>query len=66
MMRMWSTATRAFVVVYVVVAFSGCASNGYVVRCDGRLEPINMPMPRAVQPAPGDSIQSDASRSDHE
>lgn len=51
---------------YVVVALSGCASNGKVVRCDGRLEPINMPMPGAVQPVPDGSIQSDTSRSEHE
>jgi len=37
------------VVMYLVVALAGCASQGNVVRCDGRLEPINMPVPRAVQ-----------------
>lgn len=58
---------RAFVVAHLMVALSGCASDGNLVRCDGRLEPINTPMPRAAQTVvPGSSGESDAARSDRE
>lgn len=40
---------------YLAAALSGCASQGNVVRCDGRLEPINMPMPRAAKALEPDS-----------
>lgn len=66
-MGMRSIAIRVVVVAYVVAALSGCASHGNVVRCSGRLEPINLPVPRAAQTAVGGgSSDSDASRSDHE
>jgi len=54
-------------VMVVIVALSGCASNGDLVRCDGRLEPINTPMPREAQAVvPADSSESDTARSDRE
>lgn len=66
-MHMCSTATRVIVVTYVIVALSGCASNGDLVRCDGPLEPINTPIPREAQViVPAGSSESDTARSDRE
>lgn len=66
-MHMCGMAMRVIVVTYVVVALSGCVSNGDLVRCDGRLEPINIPMHRATQTvAPADGSESDAERTDRE
>lgn len=66
MMRMCSTGTRAIAVAYVVVVLSGCASHNNLVRCDGRLEPINMPIPRAAQSVVLPDSDSDETRSDRE
>jgi hypothetical protein len=38
---------KTIVAVCLVLVLSGCASQRNVVRCDGRLEPINTP--RAAQ-----------------
>lgn len=56
---------RVVMTAYLVVALAGCASQGNVVRCDGRLEPINMPVPRAVQTV-APARKSDAARSSRE
>jgi hypothetical protein len=39
---------RAPVIVCLFLVLAGCATQGSAVRCDGRLEPINMPS-KAVQ-----------------
>lgn len=65
-MHMCGTAMRVIVVTYVIVALSGCASHGDLVRCDGRLEPINTPMPRATQTVVPAGSESGATRSDRE
>jgi hypothetical protein len=58
---------KPLVVLFVTVALSGCASHGNVVRCDGRLKPINMPVPRTAQVVtPVGSSESDAARPDRE
>lgn len=40
---------RSVVIACLVVALSGCASQHNLVRCDGRLEPINTPVPRTPE-----------------
>lgn len=54
-MQMCSRTLKAIAMAYLVAALSGCASNGSVVRCDGRLEPINTPTPRAAKALESDS-----------
>lgn len=52
--------TIRVVVTSLVMMLAGCASHSHV-RCDGRLEPINAPMPRERDVAePIDSRQSEA------
>lgn len=34
---------KVFAVVCLFVVSTGCASHGNVVRCDGRLVPVNQP-----------------------
>jgi hypothetical protein len=64
-MRMLHTA-RVISVAYLVLALSACASHGNLVRCEGRLEPINTPTPRPVQAVVPGSSHSDDERSDRE
>lgn len=65
-MHMSSTTRRVIVAAYVVVVLSSCASTGDLVRCDGRLEPINTPKSRATQTVvPADDGESDATRVGH-
>lgn len=64
-MHMCGKTIRVVVVAYLVAALSGCASDGNLVRCDGRLEPINAPMPRTAETAAPTS-SDDATRSDRE
>lgn len=67
MMGMWRTAMNAVVSVYLIVMLSGCALRGEVVRCNRRLEPINVPAPRATQVvAPAGNSESNAVRLDRE
>lgn len=44
--------TIRVVVTFLLMTLAGCASHSRVVRCDGRLEPINAPMPREKPVAP--------------
>ena len=39
---------KAPVIACLLLVLAGCATQGSAVRCDGRLEPINMPS-KAVQ-----------------
>lgn len=51
----------------LLLGLAGCASNSHVVRCDGRLEPINTPASRAVQAAdPAEVNKAEMTRSDRE
>jgi hypothetical protein len=43
---------RALVLLVVVFAIAGCAHHSVVVKCDGKLEPINVPQPRAADMMP--------------
>jgi hypothetical protein len=53
--------TIRVVVTFLVMVLAGCTSHSHVVRCDGRLEPINAPMPREGDVAePVDSRQPEA------
>jgi hypothetical protein len=65
-MYMKHTAMNAFAVAYVIVALSGCASHDNLVRCDGRLQPINTPVPGAAQTEPAGSREVAEARSDRE
>jgi hypothetical protein len=49
-------------VTFFVVALAGCASERDVVRCDGRLEPINAPMPRVKPIVPDSDGKTEAAR----
>jgi hypothetical protein len=54
-------------VTFLAMALAGCASYGNLVRCDGRLEPINAPMPREMPIAKSaDRQDSEAMRFDRE
>jgi len=57
---------QAVVVACLAVVLAGCASHNNFVRCEGRLEPINTPIPRAAQAVVSASSDSDETRSDHE
>ena len=60
-MRM-DTAIK-LLVTFLVVTLAGCASDGNVVRCDGRLEPINTPEPLEISAAePVDLSESESWR----
>lgn len=54
-MLMFSRTMKALAVAYSLVTLLGCASHGDVVRCGGRLEPINLPTPRAAKALESDS-----------
>jgi hypothetical protein len=43
---------RVLVLLMVVLAMTGCAHHSVVVRCDGKLEPINLPQPKAADMMP--------------
>lgn len=66
-MHMSGTVMKVIAVAYVVVTLSSCASTGDLVRCDGRLEPINEPKSRATQTAvPAGGGESDTATVGHE
>lgn len=43
---------RVLVLLMVVFAIPGCAHHSVVVRCDGKLDPINLPRPKAADMMP--------------
>ena len=49
--------TQFKVLVLLTTAFSmgGCAHNTIVVKCDGKLEPINVPEPKSAETKPDPS-----------
>ena len=49
-------------VTLLVVALAGCASERNFMRCDGRLEPINVPMPRVKPIVPDSDGKTEAAR----
>lgn len=66
-MRMQRTPMKALVVMYVILGISGCVSHDNLVRCDGRLQPINTPMLRPAESGvPASSGESAEARSDRE
>ena len=48
------------IVLMCLAVLAGCATHGNTVRCDGRLQPINSPTPRALQAlGPASSTEPD-------
>lgn len=41
--------SRRILATLLLMTLAGCVTNGDAVRCDGRLEPINMPDRRETQ-----------------
>ena len=39
---------RVVMLLMVVLPVTGCAHHSVVVKCDGKLEPINLPQPMAA------------------
>lgn len=48
-MKVPSDAMKVIVAALAVAMLSACASRSNVVRCDGRLQPINSPAPTAAE-----------------
>ena len=43
---------RVLALLMVVLVMTGCAHHSVVVRCDGKLEPVNLPQPKAADMVP--------------
>ena len=47
---------KGLVIVSLLALLSGCAVEHGTVRCNGRLEPINMPAPRVTAVPTSDAL----------
>lgn len=57
---------KAAVLSLSLLILAGCATHGSAVRCDGRLEPINMPVSKTMQESSSASSTADLAEAEGE